>query len=143
MLETLSPDVQHDIISFVEHFKDVCSIALVSKDMRLAAAPKRRSMVEDRQLRVQYARAVEDDQRKKMMAAVARWKEAYDVFTTAAAEVTQWDEDARVRLKVLEEEAECLQFKANMAGHLHHHVGLLNLRIATERMGLVTGEKMG
>jgi hypothetical protein len=58
MLETLSPDVQHDIISFVEHFKDVCSIALVSKDMRLAAAPTRRSMVEDRQLRVQCGRCL-------------------------------------------------------------------------------------
>ena len=57
-MQSLPPDLQNDILSFVEVFNDVCSLALVSKDMRSLAARKRRMMVEDRQLRVQCGRCL-------------------------------------------------------------------------------------
>ena len=58
MLLTLSPDMQNACFRYINQFKDVCSIALVSKDMAALAARKRRSMVEQRQLRVQCGRCL-------------------------------------------------------------------------------------
>jgi hypothetical protein len=58
MLLTLSPDMQNAFLRYVTQFKDVCSIALVSKEMAALASRKRRSMVEQRQLRVQCGRCL-------------------------------------------------------------------------------------
>jgi hypothetical protein len=53
MLATLPLDMQQAILSFVELFKDVCSVALVSTDMRISSNGRKRWMVERQQLTVQ------------------------------------------------------------------------------------------
>ena len=53
MLQTMPPDMQNACFRYINQFNDVCSVALVSKDMAALAAGKRRRIVEKRQLRMQ------------------------------------------------------------------------------------------